>query len=1040
MLNFYSFVKSVGGDMNLFTRVLFIILFIFQLSFLTSQDLAQQNTGKTILFLFSYHPGHDWEDDIYTTLLSGMKEQFPGVELRLEYMDSKRHPLKERVPAILTNLQNHSSSGLMLIVAVDDNALQFMAGPGKDLFPGVPLVFCGVNDYPKVQNLLTVPHTGVLSRVNLAETLALAYRLIPGLKKVFVIIDATPTGEGNRHMVEDQTYALRGQLGQLEFYYRGLNDFSTDELIEWSSTLHKDSIILLTSWYRDRLGEYIGEKALIQRLQDSTSVPVFNLLHIRPGVLGGKVTSGTVQANLVIDQIGSILSGKDPSSIPVVERDTSIFVIDQNRMNHWGLKNSRLPDEALFLNSFKEGGSYEITIQLLAASFLVVLILIITLVRQSFLLNKSSLLLSRQKNELFTTLNSIGDGVISTDCQSRVVFMNEIAQDITEWTLEEAAGQPLSLIFPLQNGVSGVSMDNPVQQVLDENQRIELASDTILVNKNGLKIHIADSASPIHDPKDNTLLGVIIVFRDITDSDEVRQILYNEQRRLRDAQAMAMVGNWEYDPEFDSYWFSREVFSLTGIDPYFKEVPESLDVMKIIFTDWKRGHPLPDILKEEDRLIKSLMTIPGREGRLILHIMARMVKNPETGKSIVTGIIQDFSELSQTRAALKVSQEQLRQAARMEAVGKLAGGIAHEFNNLLQIILGYSQLLKEECTQPKILEYVEPILKTSASARNLTRQLLLFSRKENLDMNALSLSHLIQNLIPILRRLLEENIQLESDLQGAEDWVIADKQQIEQVLINLCLNARDAMESGGLLKIGQSIYSSIHSFLGLDGVIPAGDYVHLTIQDSGSGINEQILPEIFDPFYTTKEREKGTGLGLSIVYGIIKQHQGYLSVETDPVKGTCFHIFLPRVDPPDNRNVDMSHKDTIEPVVNTVVYMAEDDPMVRQLTETMLRKNGFIIKSFINGKDLIEALKEKKEGSEKIDFFLLDVIMPEMGGVQAFHNLRSLGYDVPVLFMSGYTEERLKNLSDLRNAALIHKPFTMKDLIAQIQFILNSSP
>jgi PAS domain S-box-containing protein len=1004
--------------------------------FLTAQNQELEKSPHSVLFLFSYHPGHEWEDVLYKTLLEGMKENHPGVDLFVQYMDSKRYSLEERADSILTQLRTDIPLDLLLIVAVDDNALHFLTNQGQNLFPGVPIVFCGINDYPQFQDKLKSPHTGVISRVNLQDTLKLAQSLIPGVKKVFVISDATPTGYGNKQMVEDQARNLQGDLTQLDFHYIDQHHFSTDELLSWSGTLKKDSIILLTSWYRDERATFISEKEFVRRLQGATSVPVFNLLHIRQGVLGGKVTSGENQAKIVLEQINSIVKGTNPFSIPIVDTDTSIYVIDHERMNHWGFRVSLLPEDVLLLNK-SPVTSYRITIQLLGFSILVLLLIMLTLIRQSILLNKSSAEVERQKHILFTTLNSIGDGVISTDRESTVTFLNEVAQRISGWSLEEALSQPLSQILSLQRDPNGESLIDPVQKILRGSPVHVQEQDTMLLNRHGLNIHILVRFSPIHDPESGTLSGVIIVFRDISDSDKMQQKLHNEQRRLRDAQAMAMVGNWEYDPEFDRYWYSKEVFTLTGIHPNDDEVPESLDLMKIIFSQWKKDEPLTAMFHNEDSLVKSLMTIPSKDGIRILHLMARLARNPESGKIIVTGIIQDFSELTQTRAALKASQEQLRQAARMEAVGKLAGGIAHEFNNLLQIILGYSQLLKDEAAGQQIVEYVEPILKTAASARNLTRQLLLFSRKENLDMEAFSMSRLVYNLIPIFSRLLEENIQLKSDLQGGDDWVLADKHQIEQVLINLCLNARDAMLRGGILTISQSIESTFRSFPGIDGTIPAGDYVHLTVQDNGSGIDESILPEIFDPFFTTKEREKGTGLGLSIVYGIIRQHEGYLNVKTDPEKGSSFHIYLPRIEPTVSTSKKVTfHENHEEPVVDTIVYMAEDDPMVRQLTETMLRNSGYIVKSFMNGKALIETLEKKPKDAEQIDLFLLDVIMPELGGVQAYHKLRSSGYDVPVLFMSGYTEERLKNLPEFHNVGLIRKPFTLKDLTARIQALL----
>lgn len=1009
------------------------LLMLFPIALIHSADNSNSENPASILLLFSYHPGHLWEDSIYSALLEGIGESIPGTEITLEYMDTKRNSVADMEEKVLRDLSLFDSDEFSLIVAVDDNALQFLADKGKALFPHTPVVFCGVNDYRTVKDTLNPEHTGVISKVNLADTLALAKKLIPSLRTVYVIVDATPTGYGNMKMIDDQIHDLRGELALLDFKYQGKDKLTTQELIQWSSSVSDDSILLLTSWYRDKTGKFISEKDFISRLSLKTAVPVFNLLHLRSGILGGKVTSGITQAELAVDQIARILEGEAAASIPIITDDTTVYAIDQQRFKFWRFNEKNLPQNTVLLNP-QSLSSYRVTIQLLTIALLCLLFLIGLLVRQSYLLNRSALHLSRQKNELYTTLGSIGDGVISTDTESKIVFMNEMAQNMTGWSLEEAGGLHISLILPLENNITGEMVINPVQKVLECNERVLMEPNTVLLNKKGQKLHISDSASPIRDPKDNTLIGVIVVFSDITDSEEIQRILQNEQRRLRDAQAMAMVGNWEYDPQKDEYWYSRDVFNLTGIDPGYEEIPDTLDFMKKIFPSWNRSNILPEELKNESSRVKSIMTVPLDSGEnQILHLIARQAENPETGKQIVTGIIQDFSELSQTRAALKASQDQLRQAARMEAVGKLAGGISHEFNNLLQIILGYSQLLKDDSVGKPEMEYIEPIIKTASSARNLTRQLLLFSRTENMNMETFAMSGLIHNLMPILGRLLEENIVLESYSDGENDWVYADKQQIEQVLINLSLNARDAMERGGILIIRQSTHIATHSFPGLDGYIPAGEYVELVVQDNGSGIKREILPEIFDPFFSTKGKDKGTGLGLSIVYGIISQHHGYMSIETDRSRGTSFHIYLPRTSASQNVQNNLILKEEENPEIKGIIYMAEDDPMVRQLAETMLRKSGFIIKSFVNGKELIHALKKRSSQDEVIGLFLLDVIMPEMGGVQAFHNLRSMGYDTPVLFMSGYTEERLQNIADLKNASLIHKPFTMKDLVQKIQ-------
>ena len=1005
-----------------------LILLLLFFSF----PLMAQQRSENILLLFSYHAGHEWEDSIYATMIQEMKQTIPGADFYLEYMDTKRNSPESRIPVVLDRMEHFRDMSFSLIFAVDDNALQFLADYGSSLFPSVPIVFCGINGYNSLKKDLPDYVTGVVSRINLADTAVLARNLIPRLKTFYILADATPTGDGNREMIRSQIGALPEILQDLSFEYVPW-EMSTAEMLQWSETLGEDEALLMTSWYRDNTGDYIGEKELISLLQQHSAVPVFNVLHIRPGLLGGKVTSGTVQAEIAVNLASRIVAGTPASAIPVIREDTSIYTIDYQRFKYWGFSNSQLPDDAMILNPtvFYE---QRVLVRSIILAFLVLISLLLVLCFLVIKLRRTGAAFQMQRNELFITLSSIGDGVISTDTDGRIVFMNRVAEKLTGWPLSEVRGKEIDQAFPIHNVYTGEVVSNPVFHVLKTGRIVELANHTVLVSHDGTEYHIADSAAPIKDPGKDVIHGVVLVFRDVSDSYRMRQRLQDERRRLNDAQAMAMVGNWEYDPDRAHYWFSPEVHRLVGMN---KEVAEeSLDLLKELFPNWRKGESLP--FGADNKRHSCIMRVPRDKGRtpLDFHVMARTNVQPDSKKIIVTGILQDISELSETREALRESRQQLRQAARMEAVGKLAGGISHEFNNLLQVIMGYAQLLKEEAQDEAIRSLVEPILKTASSARNLTRQLLLFSRKESSVKNNISVSELIRSIMPILDRLLEANILLESELDGQDDIIYGDRHQIEQVLINLSLNARDAMGGKGTLRITQYGVKSVSGIQGLEGEIPPGEYVVFTVADTGSGIPSRILPEIFDPFFTTKDEEKGTGLGLSIVYGIIKQHSGYIHIETEEQVGTVFQIYLPRVFP----KIDLKGKqDSSFPGKrgSGMVYIAEDDPVVRQLTETIVGGLGYKVKSFSNGKELVDFLDLYPPGKANVDLFLLDVVMPEMGGEEVYHRIRDAGYSYPVLFSSGYTREKLGDLNKLQNTRLIHKPFTKSELESHLNEMIS---
>ncbi len=1006
-------------------KALFIILIISGFSSLSSQS------RDNILVLFSYHPGNEWEDSIYTSLLAGLKEKVPGSDLYVEYMDTKRFSPEERFPLISYRLGNMNREDLSLIITVDDNALNFMLENRDALFPDVPVVFCGVNRSDAIRSGLPANYTGVVSSLNLEFTLQFAKDLLPEVSTYYFIADSTVTGRAERDFIQEQISSLPTAFSSLDFGFVP-SDITTEELLVWTESLPSGSALVLTNWHRDVNGEYISKRSFVEKLQKHTAVPVFNIHQMLPGVLGGNVNTGRSQAEAVIDMAFQILDGREASLIPVQSLEGGQYYVDHDRVRFWKLRTSHLPYETEVLNpSFLY--RYKTIVLVVLVVFLFLLLFVFLLGGLILRLRKTGSDLALQKNELFTTLSSIGDGVISTDRIGNITFINPVAEKMTGWSLEDARGRELKDVFRIVNMYSRKAVSNPVQKVLLSGKTVELANHTVLISRDGVEYHIADSAAPIRENGSEQIMGVVLVFRDVSEAYRMKKILSDEQRRLDDAQAMAMVANWEYYPDTNRYWFSNEVYTLFGLN--FKDEKEylNLEFMKEIFPGWNPEDPLP-FGRGGERHSGMIRFQKNDETRMaFIHVSARMIILPESRKQIVTGIVQDVSELFHAREALKASREQLRQAARMEAVGKLAGGIAHEFNNLLQVIMGYSQLMKEEYTDDRARTLINPILHTAGSARNLTKQLLLFSRKETSIKSFLSLSELMKSLFPILTRLLDAEISLESDLEGKDDTIFGDRQQIEQIIMNLSLNARDAMDGKGVLKISQDLFHSSSFLQSLEGEIPPGDYVHLTVQDTGHGIPENILPEIFDPFFTTKEMDKGTGLGLSIVYGIIKQHDGYIRIETEASRGTVFHIYFPQSRELPKDTSDSLNYHTEEKSFEGTVYLAEDDPMVRELVETLIQDMGYRIRSFVNGRELVEHLDYFNSSKADVDLFLLDVVMPEMGGEEVYRKIREYGYEQPILFASGYTRERLGDLSKLENSRLIHKPFSKKELSQHIR-------
>jgi len=411
-----------------------------------------------------------------------------------------------------------------------------------------------------------------------------------------------------------------------------------------------------------------------------------------------------------------------------------------------------------------------------------------------------------------------------------------------------------------------------------------------------------------------------------------------------------------------------------------------------------------------------------------IHDRAFVVRNPEGEVYRVAGIAQDITDK-------RVLEEQLSQTNKMEAVGRLAGGIAHDFNNLLTIIGGYSQMLLENTPagDPK-RDKLEQVLNAANRAGALSKQLLAFSRRQVLQPKLVNLNHLLTNLKAMLGRIIGERIMIETALDPALGSIKADPYQLEQVVINLAINARDAMPSGGLFRIETSTAGIVRS---TDGESPneSRRHIRLTISDTGCGMDERVLERAFEPFFTTKGIGKGTGLGLSTVYGIVRQNEGTIHVSSQPGQGTVFELYFPVI--PEGETEDLiPAKSKLRPETGQTILLAEDEPAVRELVRQILRQLGYDV---LEAGDGYEAVKLIEEHKTEIHLLLTDVIMPLMNGHDLVVRLEAIRPGTKVLYMSGYTDDVLAFHGISPEIDFIHKPFSSAELAEKLESVLSAA-
>ena len=404
------------------------------------------------------------------------------------------------------------------------------------------------------------------------------------------------------------------------------------------------------------------------------------------------------------------------------------------------------------------------------------------------------------------------------------------------------------------------------------------------------------------------------------------------------------------------------------------------------------------------------------------------------GKERLLEVVRDISARKRAEAERDRLEDQLRQSHKMEAVGQLAGGIAHDFNNILTAIIGYAHLILLKMTgdnQPR--NYVEQILASAERAAGLTQGLLAFSRKQVINPQPVELNGIVRNVRKFLERIIGEDIEQQIFLEDRDLVVMADTGQMEQVLMNLATNARDAMPEGGVLRIVTSVLEIERNPPAAPGSAEPLRYACLSVTDTGSGIEGKDRERLFEPFFTTKEVGKGTGLGLSIAYGIVKEHNGYIAVESEEGKGTTFRIYLPLISP-DRRNSD-NHEPFLPPRGTETVLVAEDDDEVRQLHKSLLEECGYSVIEAADGQAAVDVFSAHEDS---IHLIILDVVMPKKNAREAFEEIRRIRPGVRTIFMSGYSADVINRKGFVDEGfAFVEKPIIPLSFLRKVREVLD---
>jgi len=642
--------------------------------------------------------------------------------------------------------------------------------------------------------------------------------------------------------------------------------------------------------------------------------------------------------------------------------------------------------------------------------------------RMNLQLNDAKRSAERTGDLLRATLYSIGDGVITTDREGAVQMMNAVAERLTGYAEEEARGRPVESVFHIVNETTRNAVENPIRRVLRDGKVVGLANHTVLISRTGADIPIDDSGAPIAGS--NGAGGVVLVFRDVSE----RKQALDAARRLAaivEYSDDAIIGQ-ELDGTIISWNRGAErLFAYTAEEMIGSPIarlmpPDRMDDMRLILGQIGAGKTVEHF--ETERVAKD-----GRH--LTVALTVSPVRDEEGNVVGASKIARDITRERQLELSL-------RQTQKMEAVGRLAGGVAHDFNNLLTVILGYAATIKgaigsHDPLQPAVAE----ILRAADQAASLTGQLLAFSRKQMVQTRVFDLHTLVQDIKNMLERLIGEDVDLAFIAEADPCLVKADPNHLSQVLMNLAINARDAMPVGGKLTIETRTISREREDLGRHGIRPAGRYAMLAVTDTGSGIDDETQAHMFEPFFTTKDAGKGTGLGLATVYGIIQQHAGWIDVYSEQGHGATFKIYIPSAE---------EALDEPTPAVQAsrarrlgTILLVEDQAAIRMLAEDVLSEAGHHVLAAPHGR---AALKLAEKHRNNIDLLVTDVVMPEMSGPELAAQLTRSCPGLIVLYVSGYTDHALLHRGVIEQGiAFLQKPFLPETLLIRVDELLGSA-
>jgi PAS domain S-box-containing protein len=1069
-----------------------LFLILYWICLFTVENASAQN--ERVFILHSYHQEYPWTKNENSGFSLTLSDKFMSgtINFSTEYLDTKRvvfnkeyqeffyQYLKEKYIHYIPNV----------IFCSDDNALNFMLQFKERLFGNVPVVFCGVNNLSVQKKLDRKHYTGVFEKKEIVPNLVLLKEIIPQSKNILFLGDGSPT-----HQAIDQTIRADIISRFPEQKFSILANDSLEYLIQ-QLNIYKKGIIFLTTigGIKDEYGNVVPLKKSLSSIVSSGDFTIISMedVYLKAGIFGGYVTNGFSQGKAAAELTVRILQGNPPISIPMITESPNQYMFNYPQLKKFGLTISQLPEKSIILNrphSFYDQYRYRILSAIFFLIFQTIVIVFLIqnihrrkraesslqeahedlekkVIERTLELTETNTNLHNEINERILTekiLEMIATGQSASNIYDAIALMYEARNPGMRCSLLELKGDKLkhggapSLPKEYCDAVNGLRIGPCVgscgtstytgKRVLVGNIETDPKWSEIkqAALPHGMRCCWSE---PIKDSSGKVLgaFGMYYNHPALPNKDEQAD-LYSAARLTsivmeRDQREIALRQSEnkyrtlvENIPQRLFLKDKNSVF--VSCSNNFAE-DQGITPEQIVGTTDNDYFP-EDIAKhyqqDDQRIMKSGVTEEIEEA-IIVNGEKRIINTIKTPVLDENGNINGISGIFLDITQQKQLEEKYHQAQKMESIGNLAGGIAHEFNNILSIIIGNNELVTEELPEWSLArESTEEIRIAGMRARDVVKQLLTFSRQDNTAKKVMDFRSVVQESMKLIRSSIPANIEIQQTLSDDVYPVLGNETQINQLLINLCNNAVDAMPSAGALLTIELLNETVdenqakqHSSL------KPGQYVKLQVSDNGIGMDKETIDRIFEPFYTTKEIGKGSGIGLAVVHGVIERLGGLVMANSQPGQGSIFTLFFSAYEGPLE---DKKNEDVVLPTGDECILYVDDEPSIAKLGKRHLASLGYTAESTT---DPLEALDMVKADKDKFDLVISDMAMPNMTGDQLVTEILKIRPDMPTIICTGYSAKvSEKEAADIGVSSFAMKPLNRADLAKKVRQVLDEA-